>query len=263
MEYILQMKDVSIHYGNHEPAVRHFSLNLKPRSIAMLVGESGSGKTTILESILGLLPGNGHIGSGDILLEGRSVLGNTEEDWRKIRGQSVTMIAQDTGAMLDPVMTIGKQFTEYLRAHENVSKQEAWETSREMLKKVRLPDPENIMNSYPFQLSGGMRQRVGIAMALAFQPKLLLADEPTSALDVTTQAQIVRQMMELRHISDAAILMITHNLALAAYMSDDIYVLKDGELVDHGSRDGILHHPKSDYTKELLAAVPALRGVRA
>ena len=164
--------------------------------------------------------------------------------------------------MLIPIRKIGNVFVEYIRTHQHISKAEAWQRGIAMLERMRLPSSGNIMNSYPFQLSGGMRQRVGIAMAMTFQPKLLLADEPTSALDVTTQAQIVRQMMELRDEYGASILIVTHNLGVAAYMSDWIVVMKDGEISDSGNRDEILNGAHSDYAQKLLDAVPSLRGPR-
>ena len=164
--------------------------------------------------------------------------------------------------MLNPIRKIGNVFVEYIRTHEKISKKDAWKKGMEMMERMRLPDGDNIRNSYPFQLSGGMRQRVGIAMAMTFQPKLLLADEPTSALDVTTQAQIVRQMMELRDEYGTSIIMVTHNLGVAAYMSDQIVVMKEGQIVDRGGRDQILRGGSSVYTQALLDAVPSLGGVR-
>ena len=164
--------------------------------------------------------------------------------------------------MLNPIRKIGDVFVEYIRTHEDINKKEAWRKGVEMLERMRLPGGDNIMRSYPFQLSGGMRQRVGIAMAMTFQPKLLLADEPTSALDVTTQAQIVRQMMELRDEYGTSIIVVTHNLGVAAYMSDWIVVMKDGRISDSGDRDAILHENQNAYTRKLLDAVPSLGGKR-
>ena len=215
-----------------------------------------------MRAVLGLLPGGGRVTEGDILFEGKSLLKNTGEEWRTLRGTDISMIFQDSGAMLNPIRKIGNVFVEYIRTHEKISKKDAWKKGMEMMERMRLPDGDNIMNSYPFQLSGGMRQRVGIAMAMTFQPKLLLADEPTSALDVTTQAQIVRQMMELRDEYGTSIIMVTHNLGVAAYMSDQIVVMKEGQIVDRGGRDQILRGGSSVYTQELLDAVPSLGGVR-
>ncbi len=258
---MLELKDVTISYKNR-PTVKNFHLHLRQGEICSVVGESGSGKTTVIRAVLGLLAGGGKVTEGDILFQGKSLLSNTRETWRKLRGTEISMIFQDSGAMTNQTRTIGKQFVEYICTHEDISKKDAWEKGIQMLARMRLPSGDNIMKSYPFQLSGGMRQRVGIAMAMTFQPKLLLADEPTSALDVTTQAQIVRQMMELRDEYKTSIIVVTHNLGVAAYMADQIVVMKDGEVVDAGDREQILHHSESTYTKGLLEAVPSLGGVR-
>ncbi len=258
---MLELKNVTISYKDR-PTVKNFDLSLGQGKICSIVGESGSGKTTVIRAVLGLLGGGGKVTGGDILFEGRSLLSNTREEWRKLRGTDISMIFQDSGAMTNQTRVIGKQFVEYICTHEKVSKKEAWERGIKMLERMRLPSGDNIMKSYPFQLSGGMRQRVGIAMAMTFQPKLLLADEPTSALDVTTQAQIVRQMMELRDAYKTSIIMVTHNLGVAAYMADHIVVMKNGKIVDAGDREQILRHSQSEYTKNLLEAVPSLGGVR-
>ncbi len=258
---MLELKNVTISYKDR-PTVKNFDLSLGQGKICSIVGESGSGKTTVIRAVLGLLGGGGKVAGGDIFFEGRSLLSNTKEEWRKLRGTDISMIFQDSGAMTNQTRVIGKQFVEYICTHEKMSKKEAWERGIEMLERMRLPSGDNIMKSYPFQLSGGMRQRVGIAMAMTFQPKLLLADEPTSALDVTTQAQIVRQMMELRDAYKTSIIMVTHNLGVAAYMADHIVVMKNGKIVDAGDREQILRHSQSEYTKNLLEAVPSLGGVR-
>ena len=259
---MLDIQNISVRYGDDDPVLEDFCLSVGAGEIVAVVGESGSGKTTVIRAVQGNLPGNGRVVKGDIFFEGRSLLALNKEEWRQLRGTQISMIFQDSGAMMNPTRTIGSQFIEYIRAHDNMGKKEAAEKCISMLSSVRLPDPERIMKSYPFEMSGGMRQRIGIAMALTFRPKLLLADEPTSALDVTTQAQIVRQMIAQKKEYDAAMIVITHNLALAAYMSDHIVVLKNGKIVDAGNRDHILHHPESEYTKSLLSAVPAVKGVR-
>jgi len=258
---MLELKNLTICYQDR-PTVKHFSMTLKQGEIASLVGESGSGKTTVIRAVLGLLAGGGRVTEGEILFEGKSLLNYTPEQWRGLRGSEISMIFQDSGAMLNPIRKIGHVFVEYIRTHERISKEEAWKKGIGMLERMRLPSGDNIMNSYPFQLSGGMRQRVGIAMAMTFQPKLLLADEPTSALDVTTQAQIVRQMMELRDEYGTSIIVVTHNLGVAAYMSDLIVVMKQGEIFDAGNREAILYGAHSAYTQKLLDAVPSLGGVR-
>ena len=258
---MLELKNVTICY-NKIPTVKNFSMKLSRGEICSLVGESGSGKTTVIRAVLGLLSGGGTVTEGDILFEGNSLLSNSASQWRKLRGTDISMIFQDSGAMLNPTKKIGNVFVEYIRTHEKLSKAEAWKKGCKMLERMRLADADHIMHSYPFQLSGGMRQRVGIAMAMTFQPKLLLADEPTSALDVTTQAQIVRQMTELRDEFGTSIILVTHNLGVAAYMSDFIVVMKNGEITDMGDREYILHGSHSAYTDNLMEAVPSLGGKR-
>ena len=258
---MLEIKNVTISYKNI-PTVQDFSLHMKQGEIISLVGESGSGKTTVIRAVLGLLPGGGKVTAGDITLDGSSLLSYSPEQWRKIRGTDISMIFQDSGAMMNPTRKIGDVFIEYIKTHEKISKKDAWNKGIQMLERMRLPSGDHIMRSYPFQLSGGMRQRVGIAMAMTYQPRLLLADEPTSALDVTTQAQIVRQMLELRDTYGTGIIVVTHNLGVAAYMSDFIIVMKNGRIEDQGTRDYILHESNKKYTKTLLDAVPSLGGER-
>ena len=258
---LLEINNITISYKN-EVTVNDFSLKLQQGQICSVVGESGSGKTSVIRAVMGLLPGGGKIVQGDILFEGKSLMENSKEQWRKLRGTDISMIFQDSGAMINPTRKIGAQFVEYICTHEKLSKKAAWTKSVEMLERMRLASAEHIMNSYSFQLSGGMCQRVGIAMAMTFRPKLLLADEPTSALDVTTQAQIVRQMMQLRDEYKTSIIMVTHNLGVAAYMSDNIVVMKNGLIVDQGDREHILNHSKSEYTRQLLESVPSLGGER-
>ena len=259
---MLEIKDLAVQYGNQAPTIEHFNLSMKKGEIISVVGESGSGKTTVIRAVLGALSGAGRVTSGDILYHGESLLKNSKSDWRKIRGSKMSMIFQDCGGTLNPIRKIGSQYVEYIRTHQSMTKKEAWDKAVSMLTKMRLPDAENIMNSYPYQLSGGMRQRVGLAMAMTFNPELLLADEPTSALDVTTQAQIVRQMMELRDDFGTGIIIVTHNIGVAAYMADQLIVMHHGKVVDHGTREEVLNNPTSDYTRKLLEAVPEMEGKR-
>lgn len=260
---LLRIEDLTVCYGESSvPAVDSFQLKLEPGEIVSIVGESGSGKTTVIRSVLGLLPGGGRIEKGDIVYQGNSLAGLKQKTWRSIRGTDISMIFQDSGAMLNPIRRIGDQFAEYLRFHQKMSKKEAWNKSRELLFQMHLPNCDHVMKSYPFQLSGGMRQRVGIAMAMAFQPRLLLADEPTSALDVTIQAQIVRQFMELRKQYGTAMIIVTHNIGVAAYMADRLIVMRKGRIVDSGTKQEILKHPRNDYTRNLLACVPDMGGKR-
>lgn len=259
---MLEINDLTVRYGKDKPIIEHFNLSMKKGEIISIVGESGSGKTTVIRAILGALPGAGKITQGNIRFQNELLTGKTKEEWREYRGTKMSMIFQDCGGTLNPIRKIGKQYVEYICTHSKMSRAQAWKKAVEILEKMRLPEGENIMKSYPHQLSGGMRQRVGIALAMTFQPQLLLADEPTSALDVTTQAQIVRQMVELRDNYDTGIIIVTHNLGVASYMADQLIVMKDGEIVDHGSRDDVIHNPSSDYTKALLEAVPEMEGER-
>ena len=185
MANMLQLKNVTVSYKN-VPTVQNFNLDMKQGQIVSLVGESGSGKTTVIRAVLGLLAGGGVVSGGSITFEGKDLLSYNREEWRNLRGSEISMIFQDGGAMMNPTRKVGDVFVEYLRTHEKISKKDAWAKGCGMLEKMNLPSPDNVMKSYPFQLSGGMRQRVGIAMGMSYQPKLLLADEPTSALDVTT-----------------------------------------------------------------------------
>ena len=259
---MLEIKDLTIQYGDKDPVVENFSLSLKKGEIITIVGESGSGKSTVLSSILGLLPNGGKIISGDIIYNGESMLSKSLNQWRELRGTEITMISQDSGGTLNPIRKIGKQFVEYIQTHSKMSAKEAEEKAEDMFSKVNLPDPEIIMKSYPHQLSGGMKQRVGIAMALTFHPKIILGDEPTSALDVITQAQIVKEIMDLRKKFDTSIIMVTHNLGVAAYISDKIIVMQKGKIVDAGNKNEVIENPKSEYTKKLLEAVPEIGGER-
>lgn len=259
---MLEIKDLKIQYGDNPPVLEHFDLSMKRGEIIGIVGESGSGKTTAIRAVLGALPSGGRISGGSIVLDGKDVSEFSLAEWRELRGTKVSMIFQDCGGSLNPIRKIGSQYVEYICTHSSMSKDEAKERALQMLQNMRLPDAENIMNSYPHQLSGGMRQRVGIAMAMTFEPELLLADEPTSALDVTIQAQVVRQMMALRKDYNTSIIIVTHNLGVAAYMSDQLIVMQHGRIMDSGRTEDVVNNPTSDYTRKLLEAVPEMEGRR-
>ena len=207
---LLEVNNLDISYGD-KLTVAGANLKLDRGEILSIVGESGSGKTTIIRAIMGCLPGAGHVSGGSIMFDGKDILENSREDWRQMYGKEMSMIFQDSGNMINPIRRIGEQFIDYIQTHApEKSKAQAYEMAIGMLSNVHLPNPGNIMNSYPFELSGGMRQRVGIAMAMIFSPKLLLADEPTSALDVTTQAQIIRQIVDVRNEYNAAVIIVTY-----------------------------------------------------
>ncbi len=259
---LLEIKNATISYGTRE-IVKDFNLTMEEGQVCSIVGESGSGKTTVIRAVLGLLARGGKVTNGEILFKGQSLLNKTADEWRELRGTEISMIFQDSGAMMNPTRKIGSSYVEYIQTHEKgISKKDAWDKAVKMLERMRLPSGDNIMRSYPFQLSGGMRQRVGIAMGMTYEPKLLLADEPTSALDVTTQAQIIRQFMELRDDFGTSIIIVTHNLGVAAYMADYLIVMKNGLIEDEGTRDHILQGSDNPYTEMLLEAVPSLGGVR-
>ena len=259
---LLEINDLDITYGDNTPTVENVKLSLNEGEILTIVGESGSGKTTVIRSILGLLSGDGHVSKGTLSFKGRDLKNLSLKEWRELRGKDISMIFQDSGNMLNPVQTIGHQFREYIQLHSDMSDSEADAKAVEILKRMHLPNAENILSSYAFELSGGMRQRVGIAMAITFHPQLLLADEPTSALDVTTQAQIVKELMQVVKESGTAMIMVTHNLGVASYMSDKLMVMAGGRVLEYGNAKEILTNPQSDYTKILLAAVPEIGGKR-
>lgn len=259
---VLEVKNCTICYQNGAPAVNDVSLSIQEGEIISIVGESGSGKTTLIRAILGLLPPGGKVTGGNILFDGRDLARMTEQEMQEIRGREIAMIFQDVGAALDPILRIRTQYREAIAVHQRHSRRERDAIAEEMLRKMHLTDVPRVMDSYPFELSGGMKQRVGIAMGMTTRPKLLLADEPTSALDVTIQAQVVHELKRLREQYGASIILVTHNMGVASYLSDKIGVMKDSRMVEFGSRDEIILHPKEQYTRDLLEAVPKLGGKR-
>ena len=245
-------------------AVSGVSLQLPHNRTLGVVGESGCGKSVTMLSVMKLLPNRtAHIREeSSVKLNGKEISRLNNRAMCKIRGKNISMIFQDSGAMMNPVQTIGHQYIEYIRTHSDMSKEEAKQRAIDMLARMNLPNPENILNSYAFELSGGMRQRVGIAMAITFHPKLLLADEPTSALDVTTQAQIVKELMNIIKKGGASMIVVTHNIGVAAYMSDKIMVMAGGRVVEYGNTEDVIKNPKEAYTKKLLGSVPEIGGRR-
>ncbi|WP_455502694.1 ABC transporter ATP-binding protein [Blautia sp.] len=259
---ILNIENCTINYQGQKAAVKDVSLSVGEKEIVSIVGESGSGKTTLIRAILGILPPGGTVAAGKIQFQGKNLLKLDERSLQKIRGTEIAMIFQDVGASMDPIRIVDSQYRESILVHRKMPKEKCRSLETEMLKKMHLTDPERVLGSYPFELSGGMKQRVGIAMSMTAQPKLLLADEPTSALDVTIQAEVVREMKKLREQYQAAIILVTHNMGVASYISDKIGVMCRGELVEFGKRDDVIFHPQHEYTRNLLAAVPRLEGKR-
>ncbi|MCD5322268.1 MULTISPECIES: ABC transporter ATP-binding protein [Pontibacillus] len=245
--------------GETIPAVEGIDLSLYPGEIVGLVGESGSGKSVTSLSVMQLLDETpGEVTGGEILFEGKDLLKFTDRQKRKVRGNDISMIFQEPMTSLNPVLKIGKQLVEAIREHQRISGADARKHAVHMLNQVGIPRAEEIMTEYPHQLSGGMRQRVMIAMAMSCDPKVLIADEPTTALDVTIQAQILDVMRNMRKEHDTSILFITHDLGVIAEMCDRVAVMYSGRIVEQGTVYEIFENPKHPYTKGLLGSIPKL-----
>jgi oligopeptide transport system ATP-binding protein len=257
---LLDVQDLQVSFvtrNGTNKAVDGVSFGVDIGKITAIIGESGSGKSVACYSLLGLIPRPpGRIDGGRALFEGRDLLQLKESELRKIRGRDIAMIFQDPMTCLNPYMTIGKQLMEPLIFHHKVSKQEARARAIELLTEVGMRDPESTVDNFPHEFSGGMRQRVMIAMALINEPKLLIADEPTTALDVTIQAQILKLIAELQQKRDIGVIFISHDLAVVADIADHIVVMKQGQIVETGNREGIFKNAQHPYTKKLLAAIP-------
>ena len=258
---ILKVENYSVTYDGEHNAADHVSFSMNEGDIVCIVGESGSGKSTVLHGVLGLQsPGAVH--KGRVTLFGRDLSTMSKAELMKMRGEQVAMIFQDTGRYLNPISRIGRQFDAFLKYHADAVSGDVRSLERDMLQRVHLQDVDRVLGAYPFELSGGMRQRVGIAMAMSLKPRLLLGDEPTSALDVTVQAQVVRQMMDLRDKYGTSLLIVTHNMGVAAYMSDYLGVMQKGKLVEWGKTEEVIGHPRTDYTRRLLGAIIGLNDAR-
>ena len=261
-ENILTVKDLKTYFytaSGIAKAVDGVSFNIAKGETMGIVGESGSGKSVTSSSIIRLLPPRtGKIVGGSIEFEGKDVLALSKKELNDFRGKDIAVIFQDPMTSLDPVFKIGKQMTEMIMAHQNVTKDEAWKMSVEALSKVGIPEPEKRMNSYPYELSGGMCQRVIIAMAVCCKPKLIIADEPTTALDVTVQAQVLELLKELQRDMDTAILLITHNLGVVWEMCDKAMVMYAGNTVEFTDTKTLYSNPRHPYTWGLLDSMPKL-----
>ena len=258
-EPILSINDLHIQFDTPRGslyAVNGISIDVMPGEIFGIVGETGCGKSITGLSVMRLLPEIASTPQGSITFDGLDILSQSEEQMRQIRGREIAMIFQDPTTSLNPVFTIGQQMERVIRTQMGLSKKEAKEKAEEMLTAVGLPDVSRIRKSYPHQLSGGMKQRAMIAMALSCSPKLLIADEPTTALDVTIQAQILELLKDLREQFNIAIMFITHNLGVVAQVCDRVAVLYAGRVAETGSTDIIFTDPHHPYTKGLMAAVP-------
>jgi peptide/nickel transport system ATP-binding protein/oligopeptide transport system ATP-binding protein len=259
---ILEVKNLHTYFYTDSGVVKSVDgvdFELKEGSTLGIVGESGSGKSVTSLSIMGLLTGTtGKIAEGEILLEGKDIAHISEEEKRKLRGSQISMIFQEPMTSLNPVMKIGKQLTECILQHQDISKEEAWKKAEDMLRRTGVPRVEHMMKEYPFQLSGGQRQRVMIAMALVCGPKILIADEPTTALDVTIQAQILDLMNGLKKAIGTSILFITHDLGVVAEVCDEVVVMYCGRVVEKGDVAELFARPSHPYTIGLLNSIPKL-----
>ncbi|MCW3490175.1 ABC transporter ATP-binding protein [Dethiobacter alkaliphilus] len=266
MEYLLEVKDLQTSFFTEEGIVRAVdgvSFNVKPGEIVGVVGESGCGKSVVSQSIMRLVAyPPGKIVGGEILYKGQDLLKKSNKEMRKIRGNEIALIFQEPMTSFTPVYTIGNQIGEAIRLHQNVSKQEAQKRAAEMLKLVGIPRAEEILKEYPHRLSGGMRQRAMIAMALSCNPNLLIADEPTTALDVTIQAQILELMKDLQQKINTAIIFITHDLGVIAEMAQHVLVMYAGKVVEDAGIESLFDEPLHPYTAGLINSKPKLNEER-
>ena len=258
---LLEVRDLHTSFftdAGEVKAVNGVSFFLDKGKVLGIVGESGSGKSVTAYSIMQILASTGRIVSGSIKLDGQELVGAGESVMKTVRGNKVSIIFQDPMTSLNPTYTIGHQLMEAILLHTNRNKQQARERAIEMLRLVNVNEPEKRMNQYPFEFSGGMRQRVMIAMALACEPDILIADEPTTALDVTIQAQILELMQSLQRELGMAIIMITHDLGVVAQMCDEVIVMYAGSICEQGTADEIFYNPKHEYTKGLMRSIPTV-----
>ena len=258
---MLEVKDLRTSFftpAGEVKAVNGVSFNLDHGKVLGIVGESGSGKSVTAYSIMQILEKTGKIVSGSIKFNGQELVGSGEKVMKNIRGNKISIIFQDPMTSLNPTYTIGKQLMEAIMLHTNRDKKQSRERAVEMLRLVNINEPEKRMNQYPFEFSGGMRQRIMIAMALACEPDILIADEPTTALDVTIQAQILELMQSLQKELGMAIIMITHDLGVVAQMCDEVIVMYAGSICEQGTADEIFYNPKHEYTKGLMRSIPTI-----
>jgi oligopeptide transport system ATP-binding protein len=259
---VLEVADLSVEFRTPKGVVRAvngISYELHPGETVAILGESGSGKSVSVQAVMGILDSPpGRVTGGQVLFEGRDLLRASAEEQRAVRGPGISMIFQDALSSLNPVFTVGHQIAEMFRAHRGASRKEAKEAAIELLERVRIPAARERVNAYPHQFSGGMRQRVMIAMALALDPKVLIADEPTTALDVTVQAQIMELLQELQRDTGMGLLLITHDLGVVNEVADRVLVMYAGSVVETGTVDEVFSDPSHPYTEGLMASVPAV-----
>ncbi len=258
MAEILRYEHVGISY-NGFPAVKDVSFALQEGDILGIVGESGSGKSSLIRAAMGLLGPAGTVTRGDIIYKGYNLPDLSEKDRRKVNGPELGMIFQNAGSSFCPIRKVGVQLYESVIAHEPMAKDVFEKKAVDLLQKIGFDDGSRILGSYPFELSGGMQQRVAIAASMLLGPAVILADEPTSALDVYVQKQVVEELLMMRRTFGTSIILVTHNIGVVGAMADRVLVLKDGKTVEYGETQQILHAPGMPYTRALMAAVPRLR----
>jgi peptide/nickel transport system ATP-binding protein len=254
---LLDVRDLHVSYAG-VPALHGVSFSMPRGSCLGVVGASGSGKSTLAKSLVGLLGAQGSIDAGSISFRGEELVGASSERLRQIRGTGIGFVFQNPAASFSPIRRIGIQFDEAMAQHRELDVEEAHEQLERTFRRLGLPDAERLLSAYPFELSGGMAQRVAIAVALAMQPDLLIADEPTSALDVTFQAQVVAELMELRRQYGTSVLLVSHNISLVGYACDRALVMQEGRVVEEADAARLLTDPQHPYTKSLIQAVPSL-----
>ena len=258
MAEILRYEHVDITYNGFK-AVRDVSFTVDEGEILGIVGESGSGKSTLIKAAMGLLGDTGLVTRGDIWYKGMDLPDLPARELRKLNGPELSMIFQYAGSSFCPIRTVGAQLYESMTEHENLTKEQFHARAADLLEKIGFENPQRILESYPFELSGGMQQRVGIAAAMLLNPSVLLADEPTSALDVSVQKQVVEEMLLVRETFGTAIVLVTHNIGVIRAMADKVLVMRNGETVEYGETQQVLNNPKQEYTKLLMSAVPQIR----
>jgi oligopeptide/dipeptide ABC transporter ATP-binding protein len=260
---LLEVSGLDVRFGfdgDETRAVDGVSFRIEAGSVLGLVGESGCGKSVTALSLMRLVPPPGRIVAGDVRLEGRALLALSEREMRAVRGAGLAMVFQEPMTSLNPVFTVGSQIAEAVALHRNVGRREAWARAVELLGEVGIPEPSRRAHDYPHQLSGGMRQRVMIAIAVSCEPKVLIADEPTTALDVTIQAEILRLLRELRERRGMALLLITHDLGVVAEQADEVAIMYAGRIVERASVLDVFDHPLHPYTQALFRSIPGLGG---
>ncbi len=258
MAEILRYDHVDITYNGFK-AIKDVSFTVDEGEILGIVGESGSGKSTLIKAAMGLLGDFGMVTRGDIWYKGKNLPDLSAAELRKLNGPELGMIFQSAGSSFCPIRTVDAQLYESMTEHESISKEEFRARAIDLLQKIGFENGQRILDSYPFELSGGMQQRVGIAAAMLLNPSVLLADEPTSALDVSVQKQVVEEMLLVRETFGTAIVLVTHNIGVIGAMADRVLVMRNGEMVEYGDTEQVLNHPREAYTRTLMAAVPRLK----